>query len=199
MPAGWYKLWLARLLLDRLRAWCYSEGIELPCAYTPGGIVGKHYGLQKRTFPRIHREYHDVAEYAHTLPPEAQEWLARYMDETLASRFRNDGEDFFPETEKNEIRQREIYNPSNARRRDAYGLAKAGFALLKKDGKRKLHRHLGMGRPLVSSLTEPVHRTFEEESENITLVQDVLGCESPEDALIAAIDLKRALEDDENG
>jgi hypothetical protein len=69
--------------------------------------------------PRIHQEYHDI-DYAHKLSPEEKEWLSRFMDETLASRSCDDGDDHYSSPED----RRRIYTESNARRRDIYGVEK---------------------------------------------------------------------------
>lgn len=75
------------------------------------------YGLRRNAQPKIHREYCDQ-DYADKLSDADKEWLSRFNEEYLHSRFENDGKDHYQSVED----RRRLYNESNARRRDVLGI-----------------------------------------------------------------------------
>jgi anaerobic selenocysteine-containing dehydrogenase len=65
-----------------------------------------------------YEEIEDLASYAHTLPPEAREWLNSYAEEEICSNFKHDGIKLNDETDP-KTRSR-IYGRNNQRNRCIY-------------------------------------------------------------------------------
>lgn len=89
------------------------------------------HALNPRNIQKIHRELHDF-DYLDKLSDEEKEFLARFIDETIASNWTHDGNDLYPYKKGagDENPAKWIVGESNARRRCLATALKEGFLRL---------------------------------------------------------------------
>lgn len=135
---------------------------------------------------RIHREFHDV-DYWDKLNPAEKEFLGRFFNETLQNTFSNDGKDHYGDPELTvDPEQQELYRESNHRREDVYGCAKA--AMKPMGGRHKVDYALRLF---------SLDRVLKSYRDHDVTLGDVIGRDSPEDAIIEYIDSQREPDEEE--
>lgn len=143
-------------------------------------MVNKNKSRRERQFPvreyrgyaktnngvlAVHRAYHDI-DYMHKLSPEEKDWMGRFMNETLQTSFENKDKDHYS---KEDMDARLVLEQeSRERRRCLYNDAAM---------QNKLTSIYGSGRV-------GFRGTYADISD------ELYGTDSPEDALIDAIDRK---------